>query len=188
MHWKKKCRKCSKFDLAYVDLDSIDVRDVKYHPPSFDSNVIFVLSPFKIKFRVRPTYGCGMDGMDKLHDGHPWCMAKTTNIHHDYGLSVKWWTCTSHLQCPHNLCDYLIHIVGMQNCTEWSWSTHISFCVGVVARENPRLVMSLQPGVPSFACIVHSMHVGMTRACIHFGVHNHHVSSGTCCETLDIVY
>ena len=37
-----KSRKMSKSDLTAIDFESIDVRDVKYLPPSFDDNVIYI--------------------------------------------------------------------------------------------------------------------------------------------------
>jgi hypothetical protein len=35
---------------------------------------------------------------------------------------------------------------------------------------------------------IHSTSVGMSRACIHLGVHDHPVANGTCRESLDMTY
>jgi hypothetical protein len=35
---------------------------------------------------------------------------------------------------------------------------------------------------------IHSTSVGMSRVCIHIGVHDHHVANGTCHESLDMTY
>jgi enoyl-[acyl-carrier-protein] reductase (NADH) len=35
---------------------------------------------------------------------------------------------------------------------------------------------------------IHSTYVGMSRVCIHLGVHDHHVSNGTYRESLDMTY
>ena len=35
---------------------------------------------------------------------------------------------------------------------------------------------------------VHSTSLGMSRACIHLGIHDHPVSNGICHESLDIAY
>jgi hypothetical protein len=79
-----KSRRRSKSDLTAIDFDSIDVREVKYLPPSFDGDVIFILPLIFVD--VSSTYGRSMDGMDKMCDGHPWCTTKTTNIQNDFGL------------------------------------------------------------------------------------------------------
>ena len=63
-----KSRKRSKSDLTTIDFDSIDIRDVKYLPPSFDSDVLFVLPP--LSMGTPNVYGRSMDGMDRMCDGH----------------------------------------------------------------------------------------------------------------------
>ena len=73
-----KSTRRSKTDLTGIDSDNLDVRDVKYLPPSFDGDVIFILPPINVD--VSNTYGCFKGGMDKMCDGHPWCTTKTTNI------------------------------------------------------------------------------------------------------------
>ena len=73
-----KSRKKSKSDLASIDFDSTHVRDVKYLPSSFNGDVLLLLSHVALK--VPSTYGRSMDGRDKMCDGHPWCIIKTTNI------------------------------------------------------------------------------------------------------------
>ena len=73
-----KSRKKSKSDLNAIDSDGIDVRDVKYLPPSFDGDVIFISPPMNVD--ESSTYGRSMDDMDKMCDGHPWYTTKTTNI------------------------------------------------------------------------------------------------------------
>src|SRR6202022_2032965 len=64
-----KSRKRSKSDLASIDFDSIDVREVKYLPSSFNGDVLFLLPPVALK--APSTYGRSIDGIDKLSDGHP---------------------------------------------------------------------------------------------------------------------
>jgi hypothetical protein len=64
-----KSRKRSKSDLASIDFDSIDVREVKYLPSSFNGDVFILLPPLALK--ALSTYGRSMDGMDKMCDGHP---------------------------------------------------------------------------------------------------------------------
>ena len=64
-----KFKRNFKSDLTTIDFDSIDVRDVKYLPPSFDDDIIFILPP--INMNVFSSYGHFMDNMNKMFDGHP---------------------------------------------------------------------------------------------------------------------
>ena len=43
-----KSRRRSRSNLTAIDFDSIDVRNVKYFPPSFDGDVIFILPPIVV--------------------------------------------------------------------------------------------------------------------------------------------
>ena len=72
-----KSRRRSKSYLTANDFDNIDVHDVKYLPPSFDGDVIFILPPIGVD--VFSTYGRSMDSMDKICDEHLWYTTKRTN-------------------------------------------------------------------------------------------------------------
>ena len=87
-----KSRKISKSDLASIDFDYIDVRDVKYLPSYFNDNVLFLLPP--VALRVPSTHDHSMDGMDKMCDCHHWCTTKTTTIQNDFGLFFQQSTTT----------------------------------------------------------------------------------------------
>jgi hypothetical protein len=78
-------RRRSKSDLTAIDFDSIDVRDVKYLPSSFDGDVILNLPPINVD--VFSTDGRSMVGMDKICDRQLWCTTNTTNIQNNFGLS-----------------------------------------------------------------------------------------------------
>lgn len=73
-----------KFDLPTIDFDKIDVRDVKYLPPSFDGDILFNFPP--INKNIYSIYGRSMDDIDKMCDGHSWCIKKATNIQNNYTL------------------------------------------------------------------------------------------------------
>ena len=64
-----KYKRRSKFDLTTIDFDSIDVLDVKYLPPSFDGDILFVLP--LVSMNVPNVYSHSTDGIDKMYDGHP---------------------------------------------------------------------------------------------------------------------
>ena len=90
-----KSKRRSKSDLTVIDFDSIDIRDVKYLPPSFDGDIIFILPPIAVD--VSSMYGRSMNGMDKMCDGYPWCTTKITNIQNDFRLSFRRSSCAGHL-------------------------------------------------------------------------------------------
>ena len=64
-----KSRRRSKSDHTEIDFDNIDVRNVKYLPPSFDGDVIFIL--LLIAVDIFSTYGRSVDGINKMYDGLP---------------------------------------------------------------------------------------------------------------------
>ena len=188
-----KSKKKSKFYLTAIDFDSIDVRDVKYLPPSFDGGVIFILPPIAVD--VSSTYGRSMDGMDKMCNGHIWCTTKTTNIQNDFGFFFRRSSCARHLLCTNTYSDYLYRNGGVHNCTEWIGSTLIPFSMGDVTAKKSRLKCKVccSTLVSIVLChtriiYVHFTSPGMSKACIHLGVHKYHVSNDTCCESLDIAY
>lgn len=90
-----KSRRRSKSDLMTIDFDSIDLHDIKLLPPSFDCDVLFVLSSLFIGFSS--AYGCSMDSIDKMCEGHHWCATKIINIQNYFGLSFKCSFCAGHL-------------------------------------------------------------------------------------------
>ena len=72
-------RKRSKSNLSIINFDNIDVRDVKYLPPFFDGDVLFILPP--INMSVPSMYELSMDSIYKMCGRHPWCICKAqTNI------------------------------------------------------------------------------------------------------------
>ena len=77
-----KSRRRFKSNHTAIDFDNIDVRVVKYLPPSFDGDVIFILPPIVVD--VSSTYRCSMDSMDEMCDGHSWYTTKTTNIQNHF--------------------------------------------------------------------------------------------------------
>ena len=90
-----KSRRRSKSDYTAIDFDSIDVRHIKYLPPSFNDDVVFILPPINVD--VSSTYRHFMDDMDKMCDGHPWCTTKTINIQNDFGYFFKRSSYAGHL-------------------------------------------------------------------------------------------
>jgi hypothetical protein len=84
---------------------------------------------------------------------------------------------------------------GLRNNTEWACSTPIPF----VVEDVPLIRFTVKCKVcrSTHVCIVsrharinyiHSRSVGMSRTCIHLGVHDHPVANGTCRQSLDMAY
>ena len=133
-----------------------------------------------------------MDGMDKMCDGHSWCTTKTMNIQNDFELFFRRSTCAYHLQCPNDYCDYMHCNGGLRKNTEWAGSTHLLFLVAhtrstikcKICRSTPVCIVLCRAHI----IYIHSASVGMSKVYIHLGVHDHHVSNGTCRESLDMTY
>ena len=100
-----------------------------------------------------------------------------------------------HLQCQNDHYDYMHRNGGMRNNTEWASSNHLPFVVGNVApaRSTFECKVCRSPPVCIVWCharilYVHSTSSEMSRACIHLGMHDHHISNGICRESLDMAY
>jgi hypothetical protein len=61
-------KRWSKYDVSTINYKRIQIQEIKYPLISFDGDIIFVLPP--LLTRVPSAYGCGMDDMDKLYNGH----------------------------------------------------------------------------------------------------------------------
>lgn len=59
----------------------------------FDGNILFELPPLSINFTMI------MQGMDRKHNGRPWCVMKISNIKNDYALTFTQATYAGHLHC-----------------------------------------------------------------------------------------
>ena len=120
---------------------------------------------------------------------------KTTNIQNDCGLFFRWSTCTCHLQCPNVYCDYMHHNGGLRNNTEWVGSTPLPFIVGNVLPIRSTIECRVCRSTYVYIALYHTQilyihftYVGMSSACIHFGVHDHSMANGTYRESLDMAY
>jgi hypothetical protein len=84
---------------------------------------------------------------------------------------------------------------GLRNNTEWVGSIPLPYDVGNVSLTRSTVECKVCRSTP--VCIVlyhariiyiHSTSVGMSKACIHLGVHDYLVANGTCRESLDLAY
>lgn len=183
-----------KNEIRSLDFSTLHVRRVKYLPPIFNGFVMFELPPLSPTADVK--IGRLLDGMDKKYDGHVWCKTKTTNIKNDVGLTFRRAVCVGHIQCQNDLCSFFTRS-SKHNDTEWDGFALNPFAIGQTtsAPSSSTLVCKICKLPPT--CIntcpcrmyyVLSKGQTMTRACIHFGSHEHPVSDGMCRETIDKIH
>lgn len=89
-------------------------------------------------FGIPSAYSWSINDMDKMCDGYPWCITKTTTIQDNYGLLFRHSTCADHLQCQNDYFDYIHCNEGMRNNTKWVGSTFLPIGVGNVSPERIR--------------------------------------------------
>ena len=89
------------------------------------------------------------------------------------------------LVCNNKSCDFFVKS-SKRNETEWSGQTNTPFKLGHLPPHDSTLVCKVCKVAPICVnfCPNHIYYVlgkgDMSRACIHLGMHNHHVSDGIC--------
>lgn len=124
-----------KSELRGIDWSTFNVQRVAFLPESFDGNIVFELPP---PGRVGGISSL-MEGMDKKHDGHPWCRTKTSNIHNHDNLIFRRTVCNGHLKCENMKCRHFA-LSGVQNQSEWDGVTENPFKPGVTPPYNNTFV------------------------------------------------
>ena len=164
-----------------LHFDTLDIQRVKFLPPTFNGDVLFVL-PLVDKsgsFHM-------MHGMDKRHDGHAWTKTVTSNIKSDVNLTFRTSSCIGHLRCENQECEYTtcIHRNFLVNELEWDGFTLTSFLIGQPAPIGSSLICKIckVPPLCVATCAARVYYVygdaSMTRACLHLGVHDHPMKVG----------
>ena len=192
MPWSLQSKKkMLKSDIAFIDFDNIDIRNIKYLPSYFDGDLCFSYPLRHIEFQVSmASQWMAWTRCATVTLGVPpklW-ISKTILAYHFGALLV-------HFQCHNDYCDYIHRNGGVRNNTEWAGSIPLPFVVGNVAPTRSTLECKVCHSIP--ICIVlchvqiiyiHSTSVGMSRACIHLNVHDHAVANDTWCKSLDMAY
>ena len=92
---------------------------------SFHDDVLFVL--FLVSTDDPSAYGCSMDVMYKMCDGHPWCTTKVRNIQIDFGplfhTVFLYWSFAVYKK----VCSYIYRNGGVSNYTKWIELSRIPF-------------------------------------------------------------
>ena len=162
-------------------------RIIDFLPSIYNGDIIFKLPP--LAAGATSSKAKSLQGMDKKYDGHCWCLTKTSNISNDMGLTFRRSSCAGHLRCGNLECDYLRqpNREDPYNQKEWEGTTHTPFVVG--QGDTPKLstLCCKECKIPPNAiatCDTVIYYVigppGMTRACVHMGVHSHPVAVGVC--------
>jgi len=130
-----------------------------------------------------------LSGMER-YDRHIWSNTHTTNIKNKDGLTFQLSSCVGHLQSDNKICDYLTckYRVAAINETKWDGCSHVPFEVSPIPPIGLTITCKICSVVPLCiaSCSTKIYYIvgkkDMTRACIHFGIHEHLVK-GDCCDT-----
>ena len=116
--------------LKRLDYDKIKTMEVEFLPPTYDSDVLFVLSA--VETSALHSKARSMFGMDKWYDGHIWTKTVTTNIGNVLDLSFRSSSCVGHIDCENPQCEYLhrVHQTSLYNDTEFEGVTKEPFPIG----------------------------------------------------------
>ena len=83
-------------EVRNLDYESINVTHVVFLPQQYDGNVVFEFPP---AISVPGDVASQMEGMERKHDGHPWCKIFTTNIKNDVDLVLRKSLCAGKFEC-----------------------------------------------------------------------------------------
>ena len=184
------CRPNMKNVLKNMDYASVPHRTVDFLPSIYNGDVIFELPP--LAGGASSSKARNLQGMDKKYDGHCWCLTKTSNISNDMGLTFQRSSCAGHLRCGNLKCNYLKRPNREDPCNEkeWKGTTPTPFMPG--QEDAPKLstvcckVCKIPPkAIATCDAVIYYVigTPGMTRACVHMGVHSHPVVVGVSRES-----
>ena len=180
-------------ELKTVDLSTFPHEKLNYLPTKYNGDIIFELPPL-------PTMKGGgaamLEGMDRRRDGHAWIETATTNITDPDGqLSFRYVKCLGHLRCNNIGCPHLERC-GEYNEKYWEGSTPDLLIPGPVTEvpQKCTILCRICKSIPSCLKLcpckmfyITSKNPLMSRACVHFGSHDHSVATGDCREAMDII-
>ena len=170
--------------LKRLDYNKIKTMEVEFLPPTYDGDVLFVLSTMGTSSSLSKAKS--MFGMDKHYNGHVWTKTVTTNISNILDLSFWSSSYVSHLRCENPLCEYLerTHRTSSNNDTKFEGVTKESFSIGGPPPSRSTLVCKIckMPLKCVALCSARIFYIHRDdtsqRACIHLGHHNHLVKVG----------
>ena len=137
-----------------------------------------------------------LEGMDRRRDGHAWTETATTNITDPDGqLSFRYVKCLGHLRCQNISCPHLERC-GDYN-EKYSEGSSPDVLIPGPITEVPRkcsVLCRICKSTPTCLKLcpckmyyITSKNPKMSRACVHFGTHEHPKATGDCTEAMDII-
>ena len=137
-----------------------------------------------------------LEGMDRRRDGHAWMETTTINISDPDGqLSFRYIKCLGHLRCE-NMSSPHLEWCGEYNEMYWEGSTPEVLIPGPTTLIPPKYTILCRICKSTPSCLrlcackmfyITSRVPHMTRACIHFGTHDHPMATRECREAMDII-
>jgi hypothetical protein len=91
-----------------LNYNSLDIQRMQFLLPTFNRDVMFEFLP--VDMSTLHSHAKLMQGMDKRHDGHAWTKTITSHIKNDMNLTFCTSTCTGHLYCDNQDCEYTARI------------------------------------------------------------------------------
>ena len=180
-------------ELKIVDLSTFLHEKLNYLPIKYNGDIIFELPPSPT---VKDGGATMLEGMDRRRDGHAWKETTTTNITDPDGqLSFRYVKCLGHLRCDNIDCPHLQRC-GEYNKKYWKGSTLDLLILGPVTKvpQKCSILCKICKSIPSCLKLcpckmfyITSKNPLMSRACVHFGSHDHPVATGDCREAMDII-
>ena len=171
-------------DLRNANLVSFKHTVVESLPAEFNGDCIFELPPLPV---VKAGGSCRLDGMDRRFDRHVWTETATSNISDPSGkLSFMYVKCMGHLRCNNLECRRLKECKDY-NELYWTGSSAevMTPDIRTVPLKRCNLLCKFCKVTPSCLALcpckmyyIVSKDPQMSRACIHFGTHEHPVAKG----------
>ena len=185
--------RAGRSELKNVDLASFSHQKVNYLPTRYNGDIVFELPPLP---NVKGGGAAMLEGMDRQRDGHAWTETPTMNITDPDGqLSFRYVKCLGHLRCQNISCPHLERC-GDYNEKYWEGSSPDVLIPGPIS-EVPRkcsVLCRICKSTPNCLKLcpckmyyIKSKNPEMSRACVHFGTHEHPVATRDCREAMDII-
>ena len=173
-------------NLRNANLASFKHTVVESLPAEFNGDCIFELPLLPV---VKAGGSCRLDGMDRRFDRHVWTETATSNISDPSGkLSFKYVKCMGHLRCNNLECRRLKECKDYNELYWIGSSTKVMTPnIRTVPLKRCNLLCKFCKVTPSCLALcpykmyyIVSKDPQMSRACIHFGTHEHPIAKGNC--------
>lgn len=189
---KEKCQSWISHPLILTIY--IYLCDVKYLLSSFDGDVLSLLP--LVVHKAPSTYGRSMNNMNKMCNSYPLVHHQTYKIQIDFRLSFRHFTVyviSNGMMVIVIICISIMVCARTPNRSVHLFSHFMWVMLPLVDLSN----IQCRVCRPTHLCIIlchapiiciHSTSIMTSRACIPFGVHDHHVANGKYHESSNMTY